>query len=106
MIKTKRVAFRLSDDDYTDLKTKAEMAGLTVSAFCQQLVKGVKIKYPVLSTEDSREVVSHLGKIGGNINQIAHWLNKGNNPLGMQEDLKLLREYVGYLWDFVTEKRR
>ena len=106
MTKTKRVAFRLSDDDYIDLKTKAEKAGLTVSAFCQKLVKGVKIKYPVLSPEDSREVISHLGKIGGNINQIAYWLNKGNNPMGMKEDLKLLREYVSCLWNFIMEKKR
>ena len=82
------------------------MAGLTVSAFCQQLVRGVKIKYPVLQPNDSHQMIMELGRIGGNINQIAQKMNKGSTTKEVEEDIKQVRADVRKMWEFIVEKRR
>ena len=73
---------------YDNIAIEAEKAKLSVSEYCRKLATDHKITIHKETTFDSSEllkILGDMGKIGSNLNQIAHHLNE-NNP--MYEDMK------------------
>lgn len=69
MINKKRIEFRLSADEFTNLNLKVEQSGLSREAYLRSLIKN---KLPRgRPSEDYLEVIHQLKKIGNNLNQIA-----------------------------------
>lgn len=82
------IGFRLTYDLYEAISKEAEQAKMSVSEYCRHLATDHKITVHREIVFDSRELLKELGdmgKIGSNLNQIAHHLNEG---LPMYEDLK------------------
>lgn len=77
-------AIRLSDAERTDLHNRADRAGVSVAAlfkaavFDQPLSRQTR-RAPVDKQELSR-LMSAIGKIGSNVNQLAHQANTGSWP--------------------------
>ncbi len=97
----KVVGVRMTIDEYQKIVTDAEAMGQTVSGFIMDAIRRKKPVKQVFTKGEGREVIAHLGKIGGNINQLARAVNSGNVPsevgatlLTIREDLDMLREYV------------
>ena len=82
------IAFRVTDDLYAAIASDAAKAHLSVSEYCRQMATGRKITIHEEIVFDSSELLSILGdmgKIGSNLNQIAHHLNGGG---AFNENLK------------------
>ena len=79
--RTRRVTFRLSDDEYDRLDVICTLMGLSHSQYLRKAAFTTKIEAPIfhatLSENASRELAAQMGKIGSNLNQIARKLNSG-----------------------------
>ena len=69
--KSRQVNIRLSDEEMARVLHAAENAGLSISAYVRKLAVGQKVKPMVIDREQGKQLIAALGKIGGNINQIA-----------------------------------
>lgn len=65
------IKVRVFDDQYLFLKAKAKAAGMTIS----ELLRDHGDKVAVVNRTDWHLRTYQLGKIGTNLNQIAHWAN-------------------------------
>ena len=68
------IGVRLTDEEYINLKLKAEASHKSVSQYIRELIILSKVK-PVRN-KNYYKVLYELNKIGNNINQIAKSLNK------------------------------
>ncbi len=102
--KTKVVGVRLNEAEHFELALKAEDAGLSIPAFIRKkLLDEVFTKprkaAPSLDKKLLGMILAQLGKLGSNMNQIAHRLNEGGNVgaeriTGAVEDFDLLRDEI------------
>lgn len=58
------------------IKVNCSLAGLSISDFLRSLALDKEIK-PVANPDDLKSIRAEIGKIGGNINQIAKKVNEG-----------------------------
>lgn len=86
--RSKYIHFRVTNEMYDNIAIEAEKARLSVSEYCRKLATDHKITVHQETVFDSSEllnILGDMGKIGSNLNQIAHHLNEGNP---MYEDMK------------------
>ena len=84
----KFVAVRCNDTEHRALTVRAEAAGLSVGAYLRTVVVGTAgpravRRAPVERVELAR-LLAELGKVGSNVNQLAHQANAGRFPVGDQ----------------------
>ena len=78
--KTHDIHLRVTEEMYEAIKADAAKAKLSVADYCRQAINGRTIKIYEDRYFDSEELLHALGdygKIGSNLNQIAHYLNGG-----------------------------
>lgn len=79
--RNKLVQIRISDAEHTQLAEAADKAGLTLASYARQLVLAAPTprqgRRPAADKAELGRIVAHLGKIGGNLNQLAHAGNAG-----------------------------
>ncbi len=78
--KGRKVTIRMTDVMYESLEQDALKAGLTISEYARELMldhKPVVKQEIVFDSEELLHVLGDMGKIGSNLNQIAHHLNGG-----------------------------
>lgn len=101
---TKMMHIRLTEEEYEAYKDRAAMLGATLSGYVRQLLRTGKYEITVqniLGTEDIKAIAAEYGKIGSNINQIAHHLNTG-----LSWSRTLLEEMKKNLSDMEKETRK
>jgi len=100
----KTVGAKIHDEDAEKLKQKADELGISVSSLIRLLIWDFLEKESSLESELSEisrrnlqrceyleRIYSELGKIGGNVNQIAFVLNSAKyNPIGDEERKRIL----------------
>jgi hypothetical protein len=74
--KSRRVAVRLTDEQLTELDTRAASAGLSIGAFARAALLGAPgpraKRRPSYDVRELARLFGELGKIGSNINQLSH----------------------------------
>ena len=86
--KERIIGFAVTQELYDAINTEAAQAKMSVSEYCRILATDHKVVVHPEVVFDSEELLKELGdmgKIGSNLNQIAHHLNEG---LPMYEGLK------------------
>ena len=81
------VKTRMTDEEYTDFTERVKFCGISQSEFIRQAIENLVIK-PVITVSPVNEkllsavgtLTAQLGKIGGNLNQIARYLNEHGAP--------------------------
>ena len=79
--KGRKFTIRLTDVMYESLEQDAMNAGLSVSEYARELLlnnRPVVKQEIVFDSEELLHVLGDMGKIGSNLNQIAHHLNGGS----------------------------
>ena len=72
------ISVRLTEEEYECVKRNAELANLRVAVYARHAILGCKLNVTmpiVLDPKGMEPAVAALGRAGGNLNQIAHWLN-------------------------------
>ena len=77
----------MTDDEYADFTERARFCGISQSEFIRQAIENSVIK-PIITVSPINEnllsavgqLTAQLGKVGGNLNQIARYLNEHSVP--------------------------
>ena len=78
---------RMTEEEFADFTKRAKFCGVSQSEFIRQAIENSVIK-PIITVSPINEklltavgtLTAQLGKIGGNLNQIARYLNENGVP--------------------------
>lgn len=77
--KDKRLEVRLTAQDHAQIDAAARAEGLTIGAYVRKIAVGApgarSKKRPTARTEALTRLLGEAGKLGSNLNQLAHWAN-------------------------------
>lgn len=79
--KERKFTIRMTENMYEALESEANASGLSVSEYARKLLldnRPVVKQEVVYDCEELLHILGDMGKIGSNLNQIAHFLNGGN----------------------------
>jgi hypothetical protein len=97
---------RCTEQERVAIKAAADQAGLSVGAFLRASALGSAgpraVRRPPIERKELARLLGHLGKVGSNLNQLAHAFNRDAKVPGLSE-LKAIRLYVIELRDAVME---
>lgn len=96
MAQDKRVAIRLNKDEYEKLEKSGQVYGLSAGQFLKKTALDIRLRKPVLTFDESQQVVRELSRQGNNLNQIAKELNEGGQ-VAPDEFQRVLKGYAE-LW--------
>lgn len=101
-LKTSQVwSFRLNDEESMKLLLKIKDSGYNKSQFFRDIA--LKNKTTVVRKEDSIKIIYHHNKMGNNINQVAHGINKALLSGRISEELFV--KFLGELNLIKTQQR-
>ena len=81
------VKTRMTEEEFADFTERVKFCGMSQSKFIRQAIENEVIK-PIITVSPINEkllsavgtLTAQLGKIGGNLNQIARYLNEHGTP--------------------------
>ena len=85
--RTRTIKTRLTEAEYADFMERLTAYGMSKSEFIRQAITGATIT-PIITVSPINDemltavgrLTGEYGKIGGNLNQIAHYLNEFGEP--------------------------
>jgi hypothetical protein len=87
--KSKIVPIRFSAEQYERLEEKASRAGLSIGTWARTILLGSPgpraVKRPPIEKAELARLLGAIGKLGGNVNQIAKALNEGRDAPSLAE---------------------
>ena len=94
--RTRHIKIHLTEAEYTAAAERANRAGLSLSSMARTTLLGGDApvtRRPPVEKALLAQALGQLGKVGGNINQIAHALNTGlsTRPERLDKELAALR---------------
>jgi uncharacterized protein (DUF1778 family) len=100
--KTSFISVRCTAKERSMIDGAAAQAGLSIGAFLRALALGDAgpraVRRPPVERKELARLLGHLGKVGSNINQLAHAFNRSGRVPGLAE-LSAMRQQVGELRD-------
>src|ERR1700730_5013424 len=100
--KTSFVSVRCTAKERSMIDGAAAQAGLSIGAYLRALALGSAgpraVRRPPVERKELARLLGHLGKVGSNLNQLAHAFNREAKVPGLGE-LKAIRLYVVELRD-------
>ena len=100
-IKMARIEVRITINEQTKIKNKANELGLSVSAYMRKSALNQRI---IIKTD--KEMVRQIQFIGNNINQIAHRLNINSDMLNYFDVYTQMEEYKEMLQLIIDKIRK
>jgi hypothetical protein len=96
------ISVRCTTEDHAEIDEQATKAGLSKGAYLRALALGGPgpraVRRPPIERKELARLLGHLGKVGSNINQLAHAKNAtGAVPgpselIAIREDIRQMRE--------------
>lgn len=99
MARTAVIPVRLTPEERDELRKQAETHHVSLSDYIRRIV--LKRRMPLAAApEVNRETYNQLRRVGNNLNQLAHAMNLGSNPVGIDAnllgELKALVKEIGF----------
>ncbi len=80
-VRSRILPVRLSDDERAVIEAAAERAGLAAGSYARQTLLGApaprQVRRPPVERRELARLLGELGKLGGNLNQLARAANSG-----------------------------
>jgi hypothetical protein len=96
--KTSFISIRCTAKDRSIIDETATQAGLSVGAYLRALALGSAgpraVRRPPVERKELARLLGHLGKVGSNLNQLAHAFNR-NGWVPAFAELNAMRQQVG-----------
>jgi hypothetical protein len=92
--RSKLLQIRMTPDELAEIAEQADRAGLTVPSFAREILLSAPAprarRRPSVEAETLGRFLGELGKVGSNLNQIAHQLNagRGASPAALDAALR------------------
>jgi len=100
--KTSFISVRCTAKERSKIDETARQAGLSIGAYLRALALGDAgpraVRRPPIERKELARLLGHLGKVGSNLNQLAHAFNRDRSIPGADE-LNAIRKQVGELRD-------
>jgi hypothetical protein len=100
--RTKLIPVRCTAEERAAIKAVADKAGLSVGAFLRAAALGDagprSVRRPPIERKELARLLGHLGKVGSNLNQLAHAFNSNGRGPGLAE-LNDIRRHVTEMRD-------
>jgi hypothetical protein len=100
--KTSFISVRCTAKERSKIDEAARQAGLSIGAYLRALALGDAgpraVRRPPVERKELARLLGHLGKVGSNLNQLAHAFNSRGRVPGLAE-LNDIRSYVGQMRD-------
>ena len=100
--KTSFISVRCTAKERSQIDEAARAAGLSVGAYLRVLALGKTgpraVRRPPVERKELARLLGHLGKVGSNLNQLAHAFNRDRRVPGLAE-LNDIRGYVAGMRD-------
>lgn len=103
-----QVNFRLNEQEKERWQKQADQMNMTLPKFSKYLINlffdSGKIKPPKIDKQQGVEIAKNLGKLGGNVNQIAKWCNTHKEELSDEQakrlsyNLEQVQEELKEIW--------
>lgn len=97
-VRTKLILVRCTEHERQAIKAAADRAGLSVGAFLRASALGDAgpraVRKPPVERKELAQLLGWLGKLGSNVNQLAHGFNRDRVVPGFRQ-LLLVRQEVG-----------
>lgn len=97
--RTKKMTFRLTAEEYEDIKAKVQKAGISQQQFLLKTALGKEI----ICIKEFQALILHIKKIGVNINQIARHSN-GAGAITDQE-INEVKEGLNQIWQSLNQSK-
>ena len=100
----KHIMLRLNDTEYDIIAENAENANLPLAEYARKLLmnKRVIIKYEMVAdVPELKKLIAEFGKIGSNLNQIAHYFNLGG--IHSREMRNTIRQCIAQIYEMKYE---
>ncbi len=92
-VRSKHLTVRLAADERAAIEAAADRAGLTAGSYARQAMLGApaprQVRRPPVERKELARLLGELGKIGGNLNQLARAANSGILVYGNEIDAAL-----------------
>ena len=96
------ISVRCTAEERSKIDEAARQAGLSIGAYLRALALGSAgpraVRRPPIERKELARLLGHLGKVGSNLNQLAHAFNRERRIPGLDE-LNAIRQKVGELRD-------
>lgn len=99
-----RIYLRLTDTEYDIIAENAKNANLPLAEYARKLLmnKRVIIKYEMVAdVPELKKLIAEFGKIGSNLNQIAHYFNLGG--IHSREMRNTIRQCIAQIYEMKYE---
>ena len=97
---------RCTEAERVAIKAAADQAGFSVGAFMRASALGDAgpraVRRPPIERKELARLLGHLGKVGSNLNQLAHAFNRDGRVPGRAE-LNDIRQYVVQMRDVLMK---
>jgi hypothetical protein len=102
-VRDKVLPIRLSAEERAKIEQAAERAGLAAGSYARQTLLGApaprQVRRPMVEKQELARLLGELGKIGGNLNQLAKASNQGlivydNEILSALGGLRVVRDAI------------
>jgi hypothetical protein len=96
----KQISFRVSESEYSKLRSSAETLNMSVPNFVKKKAQGTRLVAPKLDKETRQSMAKELSKLGANVNQIAKYCNQHQAPdyIGLERNINAVRERLDDIW--------
>jgi Bacterial mobilisation protein (MobC) len=96
--KQRAISFRCTANNHAVIDEAATRAGLSIGAYLRTLALGSAgpraVKRPPVERKELARLLGHLGRVGSNINQIAHACNRDRVLPQLSELVAIRREVL------------
>lgn len=97
--RTRKMTFRLTEEEYSIIQAKVEKAGISQQQFLLKTALGKEI----LCIKEFQSLILQIKKIGVNVNQIARHAN-GTGGVTEQE-ITDVKEELGKVWQLLKQSK-
>ena len=93
--RTRTIKTRMTEEEHADFMERLTAYGMSQSEFIRQAIRGVTVKSIITVSPVNDELlaavgrlIGEYGKIGGNLNQIARYLNEYGTPNALSTEVR------------------
>jgi len=98
----KQISFRVSEDEYSKLKSSADTLNMSVPNFVKKKAQGSRLVAPKFDKETRQSIAKDLSKLGSNANQIAKYCNQHQHEIpnfdALERNIEAVRERLDEIW--------